>query len=106
MDSNCAVGRSAYSSVMALADITRAEVLAAIGECDRLGQEAFRREHGYGPVRWYFLVDDGKGYDSKAIVGATHGYLPGERPLNSGEFSGGNDRVARLLRRLGFTVMR
>jgi hypothetical protein len=30
----------------------------------------------------------GKRYDSKAVVGAAHGFLPGERPLAAGEFSG------------------
>jgi 5-methylcytosine-specific restriction protein A len=93
-----------YSLVMALADITRAEVLAAVRECDRLGREPFRREHGYGPARRYLLLNGGKVYDSKAIVGVAHGYLAGEQPLSSGEFSGGEDRVARLLRRLGFAV--
>jgi len=101
---NRAVGRSAYSAVMAMAEITRAEVLAAVEECDRLGREAFRREHGFGPARRYMLVYDRKSYDSTAIVGVAHGYLPGGQPLSSGDFSGGEDRVARLLRRLGFTV--
>ncbi len=50
------------------------------------------------------MVHDGKPYDSKAIVGAAHGYLPGQQTLSSAEFSGGEDTVAQLLRRLGFTV--
>jgi hypothetical protein len=50
------------------------------------------------------LVHDGKRYDSKAIVGVAHGLLPGERPLASAEFSGGEATVGRLLRGLGFIV--
>jgi len=66
---------------MALAEITRAEVLAAVQESDRLGREAFRRQHGFGPARCYMLVHDGKAYDSRAIVGVAHGYLPGQQAL-------------------------
>jgi 5-methylcytosine-specific restriction protein A len=50
------------------------------------------------------LVHDGKRYDSKAIVGAAHGFLPGGHPLASTEFNGGAATVGRLQRRLGFTV--
>lgn len=89
---------------MALADITRAAVLEAIEECDRLGREAFRSVHGFGPARRYVLVHNDKPYDSTAIAGVAHGYLPGKRPLRSTDFSGGEDRVARLLRRLGFMI--
>jgi 5-methylcytosine-specific restriction protein A len=89
---------------MALSDITRDAVLQAIGEYDRLGQEGFLERYGFDRARQYLLVHEGKGYDSKAIVGAAHGFLPGERPLAAGEFSGGEATVGRLLRRLGFTV--
>ncbi len=50
------------------------------------------------------LVHDGKRYDSKAIVGAAHGHLPGRQPLTASEFSGGEATVGRLLRKLGFTL--
>jgi 5-methylcytosine-specific restriction protein A len=89
---------------MALKDITRNAVLEAIGNCDRLGQDSFLERYGFDHARQYLLVHDGKRYDSKAIVGAAHGFLPGERPLTAGEFSGGEATVGRLLRRLGFTV--
>jgi 5-methylcytosine-specific restriction enzyme A len=58
-------------------------MLAAIREFDRVGREAFRRVHGFGPARRYVLVYDGESYDSKAIAGVAHGYMPGERPLLS-----------------------
>lgn len=84
--------------------MTREAVLAAVGEYDRLGQDAFLDKYGFDRARAYVLVHDGKSYDSKAIVGAAHGFLPGERPLAASEFSGGEATVGRLLRRLGFIV--
>ena len=89
---------------MALKDITRQAVLAAIAEYDREGQPAFLSRYGFDPARLYTLVYDGRSYDSKAIVGAAHGFLPGEKPLAARQFSGGEATVGRLLRRLGFTV--
>jgi 5-methylcytosine-specific restriction enzyme A len=89
---------------MGLSEITRDAVLEAIGEYDRLGQDGFLERYGFDRARQYLLVHDGKRYDSKAIVGAAHGFLPEERPLTAGEFSGGEATVGRLLRRLGFTV--
>lgn len=89
---------------VALADITREAVLAALAEHDELGQDQFLDKYGFDRARLYVLVHDGKPYDSKAIVGAAHGYLPGQKPLTAGQFSGGEATVGRLLRRLGFTV--
>jgi 5-methylcytosine-specific restriction enzyme A len=89
---------------MALRDISREAVLAAIAEYDLVGQEAFLSRYGFDHARLYTLVHDGKLYDSKAIVGAAHGFLPGERPLAAGQFSGGEATVGRLLRGLGFAV--
>jgi hypothetical protein len=89
---------------MALKDITRQAVLAAIAEYDRIGQPAFLSRYGFDPARLYLLVHDGKSYDSKAIVGAAHGYLAEESPLAARQFSGGEATVGRLLRGLGFTV--
>jgi TIR domain len=89
---------------MGLRDITRAAVLAAIEEYDQLGQDEFLAMHGFDRARSYLLVYDGKAYDSKAIVGVAHGFLPGERSLAARDFSGGDATVGRLLRGLGFTV--
>lgn len=89
---------------MALKDITRQAVLAAIAEYDRVGQSAFLSRYGFDPARLYLLIHDGKSYDSKAIVGAAHGFLPGEKQLAASQFSGGEATVGRLLRGLGFTV--
>jgi 5-methylcytosine-specific restriction protein A len=90
---------------MALADITRAAVEQAIREFDQLGRDAFLETHGFGRSRQYVLVHEGRDYDSKAILGVAHGFVPGREPLSAGEFSGGvNGHTVDHLRRLGFEV--
>ena len=89
---------------MGLRDITRTAVLAAIAEYDRLGQDEFLDKYGFDRARSYLLIHNGKAYDSKAIVGVAHGFLPEERALTARDFSGGEATVGRLLRGLGFTV--
>jgi 5-methylcytosine-specific restriction protein A len=83
-------------------EVTREAILAAIDEHDR-DPDAFKR-HGFGPARTYMLVYDTREYDSKAIVGVAHGYLPGREALSPAEFSGGEDTVVTLLRDLGFDI--
>jgi len=85
-------------------DVTREAVIAAIAEYDQLGQDEFLRKYAFGRARLYLLIHDGRAYDSKAIVGAAHGFLPRQEPLTSRQFSGGEATVGRLLRHLGFTV--
>ncbi|WP_063821834.1 HNH endonuclease [Streptomyces sp. e14] len=89
---------------MALTDITRREVEKAIEECDRLGRDAFLDLYRFGRARRYLLSYGGREYDSKAIVGAAHGFLPGRRALTAADFSGGAAHAAGLLRTLGFEV--
>ncbi|WP_329337467.1 hypothetical protein OG866_23400 [Streptomyces sp. NBC_00663] len=62
---------------MALSDITRSEVEKAIEECDRLGRDLFLQRYGFRRARRYLLSHEGRQYDSKAVVGAAHGFLPG-----------------------------
>ena len=90
---------------MAMADITASEVLKAVEEFDRLGREAFLHAYGFHPARRYLLTHNGRLYDSKAIVGAAHGFLPGLEPLRAHAFSGGLDHAVGLLRELGFEVV-
>ena len=91
---------------MALSDVTRDAVLAAIEECDSLGRESFLAKYGFHAARSYFLVHNGKRYDSKAIVGAAHAKLAENSvQLRSGEFNGGAATVAPLLRALDFEVI-
>jgi putative restriction endonuclease len=91
---------------MALADISSREaVLVAIAEFDRLGRERFLKKYGFGQARTYWLVHQGKRYDSKAIVGAAHGHArPGLGSLKAADFVGGEATVRRKLEELGFAV--
>ncbi|MFI9559116.1 hypothetical protein [Nonomuraea endophytica] len=88
---------------MALSDLRREMVVAAIEECDSLGREIFLEKYGYHPARGYFLIYGNRRYDSKAIAGVAHRGVTG-RPLKPSEFSGGNATVARVLSQLGFSV--
>jgi hypothetical protein len=84
-------------------NVTRAEVLRAILEYDRLGPEAFFSEHGYGPTTTYDLVWEDRRYPPKAILGTAHEFATGQR-LASGDFEGGKSGAVKVLGRLGFTV--
>lgn len=76
----------------------------AIAEFDRLGRDIFLSTYGFGQARGYFLVHNGQLYDSKAIAGVAHRYLPGRVSLKFDEFSGGENDTASGLRELGFEV--
>jgi 5-methylcytosine-specific restriction protein A len=80
-------------------------VLQAIEEFDELGREAFLDKYGFGHARDYFIEYKGGAYDSKAIVGAAHGFQFSD-PLSNDDFSGGDATVATKLQKLGFTVTR
>ena len=78
----------------------------AVHEFDALGREAFLDKYGFGNARDYFLVVDDKRYDSKAIVGAAHGFeFPHLGALTPSDFSGGEATDASKLRDLGFQVL-
>lgn len=80
-------------------------VLKAIQEFDRIGRNKFLEKYGFGKARRYFLVFDGKYYDSKAIAGAAYGYVfPNRGPLKNSEFSGGLGTVVLALSELGFEL--
>ena len=83
--------------------VTRADVIRAITEYDRLGQDQFLAEHGFGRATAYLLIHDGRSYDSKAIAGVAYKFATGV-PLGAHEFSGGIYGAARVLRRLAFEV--
>ncbi len=90
---------------MAAKDITHAGVIQAINEFDSLGRAAFLSKYGFGPAAKYSMVHEGNVYDSKAIVGAAHGYdRPDLGPLTSKELSGGRTGAAKVLESLGFEV--
>lgn len=91
---------------MALSDLTDPDaVLAAVAEFDRLGRDEFLDRYGFGSARSYFVLVEGRPYDSKPIAGAAHGHQhPALGPLGPSDFSGGEDTVARRLRALGFEI--
>jgi 5-methylcytosine-specific restriction protein A len=95
---------SAYHCRVTLRELSRREILQAVAEYDRFGQDRFLEKYGFGKARSYRLVVDGKTYDSKAIVGAAHGFLPGRESLAAADFSGGAATVGHLLTSLGFQV--
>ena len=84
-------------------DVTRAEVLRAIQEYDRLGPEKFFSEHGFAPTTTYDLVWDERRYPPKAILGTAYELATGQR-LAFGDFEGGKDGAVAVLGQLGFTV--
>ncbi|MCV7419322.1 DUF3883 domain-containing protein [Mycobacterium yunnanensis] len=87
---------------ISLSSVTRPAVLQAIQRYDELGQQGFFDEYHFSHALEYFLVEDGRDYDSKAIVGVAHGFATGDFKESS-DFSGGKP-VAERLRALGFTV--
>ena len=75
-----------------------------MAEFDQIGRDAFLEKYGFGPARDYMVVEDGREYDSKALLGAAYRHqFTGGEPLTSEDFSGG-DETRRVLERLGFTV--
>jgi hypothetical protein len=92
---------------MSLADLSsRAAVLSAIAEYRDRGRKAFLSRYGFGQSIRYFLSYDGELFDSKAIVGAAHGYqFPALGPLQLSDLSGGDRTVRTKLEELGFSVV-
>jgi hypothetical protein len=93
---------------MSLALLTsRDAVLEAIAEFDALGRDQFLHKYGYGRADAYFLVFEGREYDSKAIAGVAVGYEHSDRgPLRASEFVGGAVTVQRKLEALGYEVVK
>lgn len=90
-----------------IADLTSAKAVRdAMHEFDRVGREAFLSKYGFRPARSYFLSDNGKLYDSKAIAGVAYGIQHPERGhLTGRDFIGGDATVRPKLESLGFTVV-
>jgi 5-methylcytosine-specific restriction protein A len=90
---------------MPLSDLTRESILAAINEFNLLGRDEFLKKYNFGKSRGYYVVSDGKLYDSKAIAGVAHARLgDGFALLKAGDFSGVEGTVGRRLESLGFEV--
>ena len=90
---------------MGLKDLTDPEAVSkALDEFDAIGRDAFLDKYGFGKSKNYFVIRDGKEYDSKAIIGAAHGYQTGVA-LAAADFSGGSHTVQPKLRKLGFEFL-
>jgi hypothetical protein len=90
---------------VSLADISRAAVLAAVAEYDRLGEADFLRDHGFLTARSFPLVHGGRRYDARAIVGVAHGEEAGAA-LQPAELRSGDETIALVLEQRGFEVER
>jgi hypothetical protein len=87
--------------------ITAEAVDAALDEFRKLGRDAFLEKYGFGKALDYVVLDpvSRQWADSKAVVGAAYGFrFPSRGPLRSGDFSGGQVQVVRLLRELGYSI--
>jgi hypothetical protein len=83
--------------------VSRADVLRAIKEYDRLGPEPFFAKHGFAPTTTYELVWERRRYPPKAILGTAYEFATGQR-LASGDFEGGKSGAVKVLGELEFTV--
>ncbi len=88
-----------------LKGLTVEAVDGALAEFDDIGREAFLAKYHFGDAKGLYLVRDGKRYDSKAVVGAAFGRLPGRTALDSGHFTGGVASVVRVLEKLAYVVI-
>ncbi len=83
----------------------RAPILQAMQEFDRMGRDPFLRKYGFKDAREFWLLYQGRRYDSKAIVGVGCNCVRGSPgPLKASEFSGGKASVQPLLEGFGFEV--
>lgn len=90
---------------MGLSELTTVAINSAVNEFDQLTRDRFLKKYGFRKSRRYLLEVDGRHYDSKAIAGAAHGYLAGQKPLAAESFTGGDATVKRMLESLNFTVI-
>jgi len=83
--------------------VSRADILRAIKDYDRLGPERFFSEHGFVSTTTYELAGEKRRYPPKAIFGTAYDFAMGQR-LGSSDFEVGKTGAVRVLQQLGFTV--
>jgi hypothetical protein len=88
---------------LAWGQVTRADVVRAMQEYDRLGPERFFSEHGFARATTYELLWEERRYPPKAILGTAYEFATGHR-LASGDFEGGKTGAVKVLGKLGFIV--
>ena len=92
---------------MAPSDIEESDVLAAIAEYDKLGQDEFLKRYNFGKASRFRLVYQGKFYDSKAIAGVAHGFATNDYWTTERPFGGtGPTGAVTILEGLGFFIDR
>lgn len=84
--------------------VTRAHVLAAMQECDRLERREFLRRYGFTRARAFTLWNSGEEYDSQAILGVAYRQATGT-PATVNDFPEGEETAAKVLLELGFDVV-
>jgi MoxR-like ATPase len=89
---------------MGPADVTSPDaVVQAMHEYDELGQDAFLAKYGFRKSAKFVVADNGRLYDSKALLAAAHGFQHPEQGPLPNSFSGGQQTTSRL-EALGFQV--
>jgi MoxR-like ATPase len=79
-------------------------VQEALFEYDK-DPQGFLSRYGYAPSTSYLLIQAGKEYPPKAILGVAHKYqFPSLGPLKSSDFSGGENATNRVLAAMNFSV--
>jgi len=90
-------------------DITLEAIEAAMDEFDAIDLEGFKSQYGFGTPQKYWVKRPGneKLYPAKAIVGVSHGHVPGGVPLKASDFYGGQGEQAAngILRKLGYEIV-
>lgn len=90
-------------------NITTDAIEAAMDEFDAIGLEGFKSQYGFGTPQKYWVLRPGNGkpYPAKAIVGVSHGHVPGGVPLKASDFYGGQGEQAAngTLRKLGYEIV-
>lgn len=90
-------------------NITSEAIEAAMDEFDTIGLEGFKAQYGFGTPQKYWVQrpNNGKLYPAKAIVGVSHGHIPGGAPLKASDFYGGQGEQAAngILRKLGYEIV-
>lgn len=83
--------------------VSRAHVLQAMEEYDRIGDREFLRRYGFPRSRIYTVWSGGQEYDSTAILGAAYFHATGT-PAARGDFHDGEQGAAKVLQEKGFDV--
>jgi hypothetical protein len=83
--------------------VTRKAAERAIDDYDRLGADDFFAAHGFAPATTYQLLQGGRSYPPKAILGTAYEFATGKR-LASTDFEGGKSGAVKILTALGFDV--